>query len=123
MRRATSKAVSIPRSSCFSLTYCQHENRTFRPLTTTKQPEEVAKQNEGIAKPKTEKTPLDDPHDQVEATPIPKKKKKTTAELDEELRQKMSGMAGDGGEPGVEYEDGRPADMKRSVKNNMFRYI
>jgi len=35
----------------------------------------------------------------------------------------MSGLAGDGGDSGVEYEDGQPVSMKRSVKNNMFRYI
>lgn len=35
----------------------------------------------------------------------------------------MAGIAGDGGESGVEYEDGQPVSMKRSVKNNMFRYI
>ena len=34
-------------------------------------------------------------------------KKKTIAELDEELRQKMSGIAGDGGEAGVELEGGQ----------------
>lgn len=51
------------------------------------------------------------------------KKHKTQAELDDELRQKMAGMSGDGGEAGVEYEDGVPVSMKRSVKNNMFRYI
>lgn len=34
-------------------------------------------------------------------------KKKTIAELDEELRQKMSGLAGDGGEAGVELEGGQ----------------
>ncbi|KAI1419498.1 hypothetical protein F5Y12DRAFT_777550 [Xylaria sp. FL1777] len=50
-------------------------------------------------------------------------KKKTMAQLDEELRQKMSAIAGDGGEAGVEYEDGKPVAMKRSVKDNMFRYI
>jgi hypothetical protein len=49
--------------------------------------------------------------------------KKTQAELDEELRLAMSGMSGDGGEAGIEYEDGQPVAMKRSVKNNMFRYI
>ena len=31
--------------------------------------------------------------------------------------------AGDGGASGGEDEDGRPVSMKRSVKNNMFRYI
>lgn len=51
------------------------------------------------------------------------KKKKTMAEIDEELRQKMANMSGDGGDSGVEYEDGKPVSMKRSVKNNMFRYI
>ena len=51
------------------------------------------------------------------------KRKKTQAQLDEELRLKMSGLAGDGGESGIEYEDGQPVSMKRGVKNNMFRYI
>jgi len=51
------------------------------------------------------------------------KKKKTMAELDEELRMKMQGIAGDGGDAGIELEDGQPVSMKRSVKNNMFRYI
>ncbi|KAI5253145.1 hypothetical protein E4T42_03067 [Aureobasidium subglaciale] len=53
----------------------------------------------------------------------PPKRRKTQAELDDELRQKMAGMAGDGGDAGVEFEDGQPVSMKRSVKNNMFRYI
>jgi len=50
-------------------------------------------------------------------------KHKTMAELDEEMKQKMAGIAGDGGEAGIEFEDGKPVAMKRSVKNNMFRYI
>ncbi|KAK3721281.1 hypothetical protein LTR37_003156 [Vermiconidia calcicola] len=50
-------------------------------------------------------------------------KKKSTLEQDEELRQKMAGLSGEGGEAGVEYENGEPVAMKRSVKNNMFRYI
>ncbi|KAH7388724.1 hypothetical protein BKA66DRAFT_389548, partial [Pyrenochaeta sp. MPI-SDFR-AT-0127] len=49
--------------------------------------------------------------------------KKTQAELDQELLLKLQGIAGDGGDAGVEYEDGKPVAMKRSVKNNMFRYI
>ncbi|KAF2084482.1 hypothetical protein K490DRAFT_68791 [Saccharata proteae CBS 121410] len=52
-----------------------------------------------------------------------KKPQKTQAELDEELKAKMAGLAGDGGEAGVELEDGQPVSMKRSVRNNMFRYI
>ena len=49
--------------------------------------------------------------------------RKTQAQLDEELKQKLAGISGDGGDAGVEYEDGQPVSMKRSVKNNMFRYI
>lgn len=51
------------------------------------------------------------------------KKRKTQAELDEELKQKLAGIDSEGGAAGVEYEDGQPASMKRSVRNNMFRYI
>ncbi|KAI2617910.1 hypothetical protein GGR54DRAFT_648916 [Hypoxylon sp. NC1633] len=46
--------------------------------------------------------------------------KKTMAQLDAELQQKMSGLSGDGGEAGVEYENGQPVAIKRSVKN-LFR--
>lgn len=53
----------------------------------------------------------------------PSSKRKTQAELDEELRQKLEGIAGDGGAAGMELEDGVPVSMKRGVKNNMFRYI
>ena len=45
------------------------------------------------------------------------------AELDDELRLKLEGISGDGGEAGLELEDGMPVAMKRSVKNNMFRLI
>ena len=57
------------------------------------------------------------------SAPEPDTKKTTQAQLDEELRLKMEGLSGDGGASGVEYEDGQPVAMKRSVKNNMFRYI
>jgi hypothetical protein len=49
--------------------------------------------------------------------------RKTQAQLDEELKQKLAGISGDGGDAGIEFEDGQPVSMKRSVKNNMFRYI
>ncbi|KAL9597131.1 MAG: hypothetical protein Q9219_005353 [cf. Caloplaca sp. 3 TL-2023] len=51
------------------------------------------------------------------------KPKKTIAELDEELRLKMEGKSGEGGEAGLELEDGKPTAMKRGVRNNMFRLI
>lgn len=60
---------------------------------------------------------------QDESGQVPVKHKKTMAELDRELMAKMKGLSGDGGEAGVEYENGQPVAMKRSVKNNMFRYI
>ena len=53
----------------------------------------------------------------------PKPKRKTMAELDEELRLKLEEMSGDGGASGLELEDGKPVAMKRGVKNNMFRLI
>ncbi|KAF2230190.1 hypothetical protein EV356DRAFT_428061, partial [Viridothelium virens] len=58
--------------------------------------------------------------DQSEKQP---QKAKTIEELDKELLAKMEGLAGDGGEAGRELEDGQPTAMKRSVRNNMFRYI
>jgi hypothetical protein len=53
----------------------------------------------------------------------PKSQSKTQTQLDKELQEKMAGIAGDGGDAGLELEDGRPVSMKRSVKENMFRYI
>ena len=50
-------------------------------------------------------------------------KKETMAELDEELRLKLEGISGGGGEAGLELEDGQPVAMKRGVKQNMFRLI
>lgn len=53
------------------------------------------------------------------------KQEKTMAQKDEELKQKMSGLSGDGGEAGLEFEDGQAVSGlgKRSVRNNIFRYI
>ncbi|MCJ1485163.1 hypothetical protein MMC06_005336 [Schaereria dolodes] len=52
-----------------------------------------------------------------------KPKRKTMADLDEELRLKLEGISGEGGAAGLELEDGKPVAMKRGVKNNMFRLI
>lgn len=49
--------------------------------------------------------------------------KKSMSQLDDELRLKMEGIAGDGGASGVEYEDGKAEGLKRGVKSNMFRVI
>lgn len=62
------------------------------------------------------------PHGQDSKTEATKKMK-TMAELDDELRQKLENVSGEGGASGLEYENGKPVAMKRSVRNNMFRYI
>jgi hypothetical protein len=49
--------------------------------------------------------------------------KMTTAQVDDEMKRAMAGLAGDGGEAGIELEGGQPVAMKRSVRENMFRYI
>ena len=51
------------------------------------------------------------------------KAKKTMAQLDEELREKLELRSGDGGAAGLELEGGKPVAMKRSVRENMFRLI
>ncbi|ETN45164.1 uncharacterized protein HMPREF1541_10041 [Cyphellophora europaea CBS 101466] len=48
---------------------------------------------------------------------------KTSSQLDEDMRRAMEGLAGDGGEAGLELENGKPVAMKRGVRDNMFRYI
>lgn len=52
-----------------------------------------------------------------------KSTKKSLSQMDEEMRRAMEGLAGDGGEAGLELEDGKPVSMKRGVRENMFRYI
>ena len=52
-----------------------------------------------------------------------KKKQKSMADLDEEMKRAMENLSGEGGEYGMELEGGKPVSMKRSVKENMFRYI
>ena len=52
-----------------------------------------------------------------------KERKKTMAQLDEELRTKLEGRSGDGGAAGLELENGKPVAMKRGVRENMFRLI
>ncbi|KAJ5713608.1 uncharacterized protein N7483_010789 [Penicillium malachiteum] len=42
-------------------------------------------------------------------------------QADSELRERLEQISGDGGAAGIEYEDGKPTAMKRSVRNNMFR--
>ena len=75
---------------------------TLRPLQQTIRLSSTTSTSE-TSQAKAETSEQKDP--QVQGKPAPKKK--TLAELDEELRQKMSGLAGDGGEAGVELEGGQ----------------
>ncbi|KAL8807298.1 MAG: hypothetical protein Q9182_000803 [Xanthomendoza sp. 2 TL-2023] len=67
---------------------------------------------------KLDKEHVTDPQEKQSPQP-----RRTMAELDEELRMKLEGRSGEGGEAGLELEDGKPTAMKRGVKNNMFRLI
>ncbi|KAF2832982.1 hypothetical protein CC86DRAFT_3093 [Ophiobolus disseminans] len=98
----TRSASTIPTS------YTSHGSRTF--ASNSDASSSTSSKDETL---KSAAKPLEEP----------KPKKKTQSELDQELQLKLQGLAGDGGDAGIEYEDGKPVSMKRSVKNNMFRYI
>ena len=73
-------------------------------------------------------SPTLDGKPQISSSPLPTqtietKKRRTIAEMDEELRLRMSGRLDEGGEAGIEYEDGKPVALKRAVRDNMFRLI
>ncbi|EWG55140.1 hypothetical protein FVEG_13185 [Fusarium verticillioides 7600] len=74
------------------------------------------------AKPQPQSRTTEASSKEASATKIAARKK-TSAELDQELREKLEGMSGDGGGAGVEYENGRAEGLKRGVKSNMFRVI
>lgn len=74
----------------------------LRPLEQTVRLSSTASNPES-SQPKAETSEQKKGQDQEKPAP----KKKTMAELDEELRLKMSGLAGDGGEAGVELEGGQ----------------
>ena len=75
---------------------------TLRPLQQTIRLSSTTSNSEPL-QTKTRTSEQKKPQDEEKPAP----KKKTMAELDEELRQKMSGLAGDGGEAGVELEGGQ----------------
>jgi hypothetical protein len=93
---------------------------TLRPLQSIRLSSTTS--NSAQSAPSQTKAETNEPK-RVENQEKPAPAKKTMAQLDEELRLKMSGLAGDGGEAGVELEGGQPVSMKRSVRENMFRYI
>lgn len=73
---------------------------------------------------KTVQSPSEDPSKVRDNNQESKPKvTRSVAQADEELRERLEQMSGEGGASGIEYEDGKPTAMKRSVRNNMFRYI
>ncbi|KAL4867133.1 hypothetical protein BDV12DRAFT_123655 [Aspergillus spectabilis] len=85
------------------------------PLKSQSNPDKSALNGESTQKASKEE-PTSEPSKQRETT-------KSMAQEDEELRRRLEDMSGEGGAAGIEYEDGKPQAMKRSVRNNMFRYI
>ncbi|RHZ60256.1 hypothetical protein CDV55_104522 [Aspergillus turcosus] len=72
---------------------------------------------------KVQPTPVDLSKARNDSQESKRKVAKSVAQSDEELRERLEQMSGEGGASGIEYEDGKPTAMKRSVRNNMFRYI
>lgn len=80
-------------------------------------------ENSGTTSTQENKLNADQESSKGAEMPQEKVKKKTIAELDEELKLKMESMSGGGGSAGVEYENGKAEGLKRGVKDNMFRVI
>ena len=83
--------------------------------TTTAIPEDASSKSKENDKAKS--NPSQSLHNDREENP------QSMAEKDAQMRQALEGISGEGGEAGLELEDGQPTSMKRGVKNNMFRYI
>lgn len=110
----------------FRATHVQRFHRTSRACLTSSPPAASATKQAGSAQshPDLQNPGRDDsklPEEKLKE-PVPPRKK-TMAELDEELRLKLEGMSGEGGSAGVEYENGKAEGLKRGVKSNMFRVI
>ncbi|EKG19493.1 hypothetical protein MPH_03357 [Macrophomina phaseolina MS6] len=100
---ATARLYSTP--SLHSISF------VWRQAFSSAKPQDAASEGKAPKTPQDAKAQDAKPH------------RKTQKELDDELKAKMAGISGDGGEAGIEYENGEPVAMKRSVRNNMFRYI
>ncbi|KAJ5587119.1 uncharacterized protein N7459_002884 [Penicillium hispanicum] len=73
--------------------------------------------------PKQQSSISDESHPNPPEKSSTPNKAKTVSQTDAELRERLEKMSGEGGAAGIEYEDGKPNAMKRSVRNNMFRLI
>ena len=101
-----------PKTGCYKIPLVRHESTDSNsppPKASGKEKDDSKSRIDEFTKSSQESTKPD--------------RQQSIAEQDEQLRQKMAGLSGEGGEAGVEYEDGQPVAMKRGVRNNMFRYI
>ncbi|KAI1497985.1 hypothetical protein F5X99DRAFT_394976 [Biscogniauxia marginata] len=112
MQKLITPRRGIPHSSQATISLWAASTHRFASSDNSKAQSEPAQDHDSTKK-----------RDDNYGTSTQEKKAITVEEKDEELRLKMSGLSGDGGAAGIEYEDGKPVALKRSVKNNMFRYI
>ncbi|KUI55559.1 hypothetical protein VP1G_02910 [Cytospora mali] len=110
----------------FRATQVQGFHSASRACLTSSSPTASATKEADSAQsqPTSQQTEANDskPSEEKLKEPVPPRKK-TMAELDEEVRLKLEGLSGDGGSAGVEYENGKAEGLKRGVKSNMFRVI
>lgn len=119
--RASSRGVSSSRYQQLRSpsTFPGHQvNHSVNPLSLSIKRWETSKAEDHAPKAVHNKETLA-PGDGIQSV----KRKKTMAELDAELREKLEALSGDGGSAGVEYENGTAEGLKRGVKANMFRVI
>jgi len=82
-------------------------------------PVDNSSSNSNTKPDKSQKEPLSDSEKKAQNPDTAK----SVSQADAELHERLEKMSGGGGASGIEYEDGKPNAMKRSVRNNMFRLI
>jgi len=96
--------------SLFGLSSDPKPEKTSQPPNSTTSTTNVAATQPEKGQPRSREDhdkDLKDTHDEIKAH------HKTLKEMDDELMAKMAGISGDGGDAGVEFEDGQPVAMKR----------
>ncbi|KAF2094895.1 hypothetical protein NA57DRAFT_80063 [Rhizodiscina lignyota] len=112
----------LPRSWALLSRECQLVPSSITPVAKTRHASSKSESSSVGESPEKSKLNNDETPEPSKSDQQPARRKSVT-ELDEELKQKMAGIAGDGGDAGIELEDGQPVSMKRGVRENMFRYI
>ncbi|CAG8903735.1 unnamed protein product [Penicillium egyptiacum] len=100
---------------------------SVRPLSTSLFRPSEAQDSQGYQNSKSKQAQINQTSE-IDSTEENKRhtlppKAKTVSQADDDLRERLEQMSGEGGAFGIEYEDGRPNAMKRGVRNNMFRLI